>query len=358
MSHAGCRVARPLNPRSRGPDDARREPREDQGRQAALPPRDRLRAGPGAPVAAGSSSAAPTSRSTTPTSPRRSPSAKELGRHESYVTGLALAGGEALVSGGYDGRLIWWDTESRSRAPVGRGPRASGSAASRPRPTARSWPASPTTWSAGSGTPPTGRLIRELRGHDETTPHHFPVDALRLRRLPRRPHAGHRRQGRAASSSGKSRPAGSSPARSADDVYVGPDRPPALDRRHPRRWPSRPTARGSPSAGSARSATSTTSKARPASRSSTGGRASGPTSSPATRSTGSSSTWSSTPGGDWLLAAGGANDGFLMSFDLDAKKAARPGQDAHARPRLLRHRGRLTLLAAGDKKLLVVSLGE
>src|SRR3569623_2431468 len=35
---------------------------------------------------------------------------KEIGRHESYVTGLALAG-PALVSGGYDGKLSWWDVD-------------------------------------------------------------------------------------------------------------------------------------------------------------------------------------------------------------------------------------------------------
>ena len=42
------------------------------------------------------------------------PEAKELGRHDSYVTSLALAG-TTLVSGGYDGRLIWWNIESRSK---------------------------------------------------------------------------------------------------------------------------------------------------------------------------------------------------------------------------------------------------
>src|SRR5271163_336356 len=42
------------------------------------------------------------------------PEPKELGRHDSYVTGLALAG-TTLVSGGYDGRLIWWNVESRSK---------------------------------------------------------------------------------------------------------------------------------------------------------------------------------------------------------------------------------------------------
>src|SRR4051812_43538241 len=30
--------------------------------------------------------------------------------HESYVTGVATAGRRA-VSGGYDGRLIWWDLD-------------------------------------------------------------------------------------------------------------------------------------------------------------------------------------------------------------------------------------------------------
>ena len=79
------------------------------------------------------------------------PEPKELGRHDSYVTGLALAG-TTLVSGGYDGRLIWWNVESRSQAARGRRPFASGSAAWRPRPTATSSPAWPTTWSAGSGT--------------------------------------------------------------------------------------------------------------------------------------------------------------------------------------------------------------
>src|SRR5580704_26265 len=42
------------------------------------------------------------------------PEPRELGRHDSYVTSLALAG-TTLVSGGYDGRLIWWNIESRSR---------------------------------------------------------------------------------------------------------------------------------------------------------------------------------------------------------------------------------------------------
>src|SRR5271163_4991954 len=42
------------------------------------------------------------------------PEARELGRHDSYVTGVALAG-TTLVSGGYDGQLIWWNIDSRSQ---------------------------------------------------------------------------------------------------------------------------------------------------------------------------------------------------------------------------------------------------
>src|SRR4051794_23544591 len=39
---------------------------------------------------------------------------KELYGHESYVTTVALAG-NTLVSGGYDGRLIWWDIEAKKQ---------------------------------------------------------------------------------------------------------------------------------------------------------------------------------------------------------------------------------------------------
>ncbi len=80
------------------------------------------------------------------------PEAEELLGHESYVTGVALAG-EQLVCGGYDCRLIWWDAENRaisanrSRMPTQRWIRDV-----RPRRTASSSPASPTTWSAACGT--------------------------------------------------------------------------------------------------------------------------------------------------------------------------------------------------------------
>src|SRR5690242_546611 len=40
---------------------------------------------------------------------------KCLGKHESYVTSVSLAlGGKVLLSGGYDGKLTWWDTAKKS----------------------------------------------------------------------------------------------------------------------------------------------------------------------------------------------------------------------------------------------------
>ena len=97
-----------------------------------------------------------------------------LGRHESYVTGIALAGGGRwAVSGGYDGRLIWWDLEADSRV----------RALDAHRKWVRRVVATPDgatiasvaddmvcrVWDVESG-----RLLHELRGHDERTPHQFP----------------------------------------------------------------------------------------------------------------------------------------------------------------------------------------
>ena len=102
------------------------------------------------------------------------PEPKELDGHDSYVTGVALAGRQALVSGGYDGKLIWWDTREPGAGPRRRGPREVDPQRGRVAATASSSPASPTTWSAGSGTPRPASCVHELRGHEEQTPHHFP----------------------------------------------------------------------------------------------------------------------------------------------------------------------------------------
>lgn len=99
------------------------------------------------------------------------PRVKDLGGHESYVTGLALTG-SSLVSGGYDGRLIWWDVDSGSRIRVVDAHRKwIRRVAATPDGRAVATVADDMVcriWDAG-----TGRLIHELRGHEEQTPHHF-----------------------------------------------------------------------------------------------------------------------------------------------------------------------------------------
>ena len=96
---------------------------------------------------------------------------KELYAHESYVTGVALAG-KTLVTGGYDGKLTWFDTEAkkviRSETAhakwirrVGSSPDGSLVASVADDMVCRLWAAD------------TGRLVNELRGHAEKTPHGF-----------------------------------------------------------------------------------------------------------------------------------------------------------------------------------------
>jgi WD40 repeat protein len=99
------------------------------------------------------------------------PTAKDFGGHESYVTGLALAG-SYLISGGYDGRLIWWDVESGSKV---RDLNAHGKwirhVAATPDQQVVASVADDMVcrlWDVASG-----RLLHELRGHEEMTPHHF-----------------------------------------------------------------------------------------------------------------------------------------------------------------------------------------
>src|SRR5205807_2042333 len=97
---------------------------------------------------------------------------RPLASHASYVTTVALAG-KLLVSGGYDGHLIWWDIDGPGEVRnveahakwirrVAVSPDGSQVASVADDMVCRLWD------------PATGKLIRELRGHDEKTPHHFP----------------------------------------------------------------------------------------------------------------------------------------------------------------------------------------
>ncbi len=100
------------------------------------------------------------------------PEPKALGEHQSYVSGLALAG-KTAVSGGYDGRLIGWDIESRKqiRAVEAHTKWIRKVASSRDGKTIASVGDDMVCrlWNADDG-----KLLHELRGHAEKTPHHYP----------------------------------------------------------------------------------------------------------------------------------------------------------------------------------------
>ncbi len=96
---------------------------------------------------------------------------KELYKHESYVTGVALSG-TTLISGGYDGKLVFWDTEKKAELrridahskwirQVIVSPDGSTFASIADDMVCKLWDAK------------TGKMIRELRGHKEKTPNDF-----------------------------------------------------------------------------------------------------------------------------------------------------------------------------------------
>ncbi|MCE9533300.1 MAG: hypothetical protein K8T89_19560 [Planctomycetes bacterium] len=96
---------------------------------------------------------------------------KELYAHETYVTSVALTG-NTLVSGGYDGKLIWWDISTNKqirsidahskwirKVVVSKDGKFFASVADDM--VCRVWDAS------------SGQKVYELRGHEEKTPTHF-----------------------------------------------------------------------------------------------------------------------------------------------------------------------------------------
>jgi WD40 repeat protein len=96
----------------------------------------------------------------------------EIGAHESYVTGVALAG-KVVVSGGYDGKLIWWDADKkekiRSIDAHARWIRAVSATRDGKFVASVADDMVCKVWEGA-----TGKLVHELRGHKEKTPTHFP----------------------------------------------------------------------------------------------------------------------------------------------------------------------------------------
>lgn len=105
-----------------------------------------------------------------PTAARFEP--KEIGKHESYVTSLALSG-KTLISGGYDGKLNFWDVDSAKliRSVEAHGKWIRNLACSPDGKTVASVADDMAckVWDVASG-----KLVRDLRGHKERTPNHFP----------------------------------------------------------------------------------------------------------------------------------------------------------------------------------------
>jgi len=134
------------------------------------------------------------------------PEVGEFAGHQSYVTGVALAG-DALVSGGYDQKLIWWDREKRTPIRTVENAHAKW---------IRAVVASPDgsliasvgddmvcrVWDAKSG----GKALRAARPRGEDADA-LPVDVVHLLLQRRRQAAGDRGQGRPRSSSGTWPPA-------------------------------------------------------------------------------------------------------------------------------------------------------
>jgi WD domain, G-beta repeat len=281
------------------------------------------------------------------------PEAKELGGHDSYVTGVALAG-KALVSGGYDGRLIWWDAESRSKVrAVDAHPKwVRGVAATRDGKVVASVADDMVCrlWDAEAGT-----LLRELRGHQEQTPHHFPSMLYACAFAPDGKHlatgdkVGHVVVWEVAT--GK-------PAATLEAPVMYTWDP--VQRRHSiggiRALAFSPdgTLLAVGGMGKVGNIDHLEGKARVEVFDWQKGERTHEF--PGDKFNGLVNRLEFHPEGDWLLAAGGAGDGFLMFFDLKAKKALRQEKVAmHVHAVTLNEDGD-TIYAVGHNKLLVFEM--
>ncbi len=96
---------------------------------------------------------------------------KDLYAHESYVTTVALAG-TVLVSGGYDGKLTWWDTAKKTTVRT-TDAHAKWIRQVRVSPDGKLVLSVADDMLAKLWDSETGKLVRDLKGHAEKTPQHF-----------------------------------------------------------------------------------------------------------------------------------------------------------------------------------------
>ncbi|MFG0336127.1 MAG: WD40 repeat domain-containing protein [Maioricimonas sp. JB049] len=93
-------------------------------------------------------------------------------QHQSYVTGLAVAG-QSLISGSYDGQLIWWDLAERKSIRTvpahDRWIRRVITTPDQSRILSVADDMQCKVWDAASG-----EMIAQFTDHAETTPHHYP----------------------------------------------------------------------------------------------------------------------------------------------------------------------------------------
>jgi len=100
------------------------------------------------------------------------PAAFEAEGHQSYVTGIARAD-QQLVSGSYDGQLIWWDAEAKK-------PTRSIKAHDRwirrvaPSPDGQQIVSVADDMVAQIRDAKSGKVVHNLKGHEPETPHHYP----------------------------------------------------------------------------------------------------------------------------------------------------------------------------------------
>jgi WD40 repeat protein len=278
---------------------------------------------------------------------------KELFAHESYVTGVALAG-KTLVTGGYDGKLTWFSTEAkkviRSEAAHAKWIRRVVSSPDGRLVASVADDMVCRLWAADTGKP-----VTELRGHAEKTPHGFGSMLYAV----------------ALSADGKLLATGDKVGKvKVWDVAAGKE---LAEVHAPIMYTWDPVQRLH-SIGGVRSLAFTpdgktlavggTGKIGNIDHLEANARvelfdwAAGKrlTEFVADKSKGLVNRLQFAPDGSWLLAAGGANDGFLLLLDKDAKKTLRQEKvNAHVHDAVLDEKAE-TVILAGHNKVVVFEM--